>query len=312
MKSVLAVVGPTATGKTETAIYLAQHLDGEIINADSRQVYRFMDIGTAKPTPEQRATVRHHLLDIVDPDQEFSLAQYQEMARQAIDDVHRRGKLPILTGGTGLYVWSVLEGWRIPRVPADKAIRTSLENKARTGPEAILYEELLKVDPESARSIGPKNIRRIVRALEVYHVSGMPLSSLKGKAPPDFRPAIVGLTMDRQELYRRIDARVEAMVAAGLVDETRALLQKGYSPDLPAMSGIGYRDIVRFLQGEIDLNTAVTRIKYATHNFARHQYAWFRPGDRRIRWFVLPAAGPSDILEYVSQSLAGEESSRAP
>ncbi len=284
MNQVVAIVGPTATGKTETAIHLAQKFDGEIVNADSRQVYRFMDIGTAKPTAGQQRAVRHHLIDIINPDQDFSLALFQELALKAIDDIRLRGRLPVLAGGTGLYVWAVLEGWQIPLAPAEKRVRASLEERARAGPAGALFEELSQVDPESARAIGPTNVRRIIRALEVYYVTGSPASKLKGKQAPGFQPVIVGLTMPRRELYRRIDRRVDGMIESGLVEETRFLLDRGYSPDLPSMSGIGYREISEFLKGRTDLSSAVARIKYATHNFARRQYAWFRPGDKRIRW----------------------------
>ncbi len=307
MKSVLAVVGPTATGKSDLAVYLSQVLGGEVVNADSRQVYRHMEIGTAKPRQEQMKLVRHHLIDIVEPDEEFSLATYQDLAYEAIRDIRKRGKVPILTGGTGLYVWSIIEGWRIPQVRSEKGLRDSLEEKARTGPPDILYNELLKVDPDSAHAIAPSNTRRIIRALEVFYVTGTPLSVLKTKAPPDFETAIVGLTMNREELYRRIDQRVDRMIASGLVEETKSLVEKGYSPVLPSMSGIGYREIVNVLKGEIELEAAVAKIKNATHNFARHQYAWFHLADSRIRWFDVGTTERVEILEHVRGCLASSD-----
>ncbi|MBI4331259.1 MAG: tRNA (adenosine(37)-N6)-dimethylallyltransferase MiaA [Chloroflexi bacterium] len=298
MNTVLAIVGPTATGKSETAIFLARSLDGEIVNADSRQVYRFMDIGTAKPTAEQRSLVRHYLVDVVDPDEDFSLALYQDLAYRAIRDIHGRGKLAILVGGTGLYVWSVLEGWRIPPVPAAKELRDKLEQRARGGQAHMLYNELLEVDPESAMAIGTTNTRRIVRALEVFLVTGKPASSLKAKQPPGFTSCIIGLTANRADLYIRIDERVDRMVSSGLIEETRSLLDRGYSLDLRSMSGIGYREIGLFLKGQLDLNTAIARIKNNTHNFARHQYAWFRLADQRIRWFDTDIAGRPEIMRH--------------
>lgn len=311
MKSVLAIVGPTATGKSELAVYLAQRLGGEVVNADSRQVYCRMDIGTAKPGREQMKLVRHHLIDVVEPDEEFSLATYQDLAYHAIRDIRRRGKLPIIAGGTGLYVWSVVEGWRIPHVPSEKGLRDSLEEKARTGPADILYNELSKVDPESARAIAPSNTRRIIRALEVFYITGTPLSVLKTKAPPDFETAILGLTMKREGLYRRIDERVDRMITSGLVEETKSLVEMGYSQVLPSMSGIGYREIVSVLKGELELNAAVVKIKNATHNFARRQYAWFHLIDSRIRWFDVGATAYSEILEYVRGCLTLNDRNKA-
>jgi tRNA dimethylallyltransferase len=304
MNAVLAVVGPTGIGKSEMGLYLAQNLDGEIINADSRQVYRYMDIGTAKPSQEDRALVPHHLYDILNPDEEFSLAVYQEMAYQTIADIQRRCRLPVLVGGSGLYVWAVLEGWCIPEVPADKKLRRELEEMAQHRGSDILYSELLRVDPESAKVIGHGNTRRVIRALEVFYVTGIPFSALRKKEAPDFQSIIVGLTEKREELYKKIDQRVDNMITRGLIEETKDLLQKGYNPDLPAMSGIGYKQIVEFLRGELDLTDAVWQIKKATRNFIRHQYAWFRLNDRRIHWFDITLTDKRAILEWVKGSIA--------
>ena len=300
MKPVLAVVGPTAIGKSEAAIYLAQKVDGEVVNADSRQVYRYMDIGTAKPSAEDRAMVPHHLIDLINPDGHFSLAVYQELALRAISDIHVRGKMPILVGGSGLYVWAVLEGWRVPPVPADGQLREQLSERAQTGNPEILYNELLRVDPRSANAIGPNNTRRIIRALEVFYVTGTPMSELRRKEAPGFQNLVFGLTASRAELYRRIDRRVEDMLAHGLVEETRGLLEKGYTLDLPAMSGIGYKQVALHLRGELGLDEAVRQIKKATRNLARHQYGWFRLTDRRIHWFDVESADKSNVLESVS------------
>lgn len=284
MSQLVAIVGPTAVGKSALAMRLAQALDGEIVSADSRQVYRYMDIGTAKPSSEERALIPHHLIDVIDPDEEFSLARYQEMAYQAIADIQRRRKLAILVGGSGLYVWAVLGGFRIPHVPPDAALRKSLEERAEKEGYMALYEELKQVDPGAAQRIDPKNVRRVIRALEVFHTTGLPFSKLR-RLSPLFRTLAVGLTTERHELYRRIDARVDDMIERGLVREVAALVQRGYSLDLPSLSGLGYRQIGQYLKGEIDLTTAVQRIKHETHRFARHQYAWFRLKDERIHWF---------------------------
>jgi len=284
MSQVVAIVGPTAVGKSALAIRLAETFDGEIVSADSRQVYRYMDIGTAKPTPEARALVPHHLIDVINPDEEFNLAHYQEMAYQAIADIEQRGKLAILAGGSGLYVWAVLGGFKLPQAPPDAELRRSLEEKAAKEGYMALYEELKHVDPDVAQRIDPRNVRRVIRALEVFYTTGLPLSKLQ-RSSPSFRTLILGLTTERADLYRQIDARVDSMMERGFVQEVQGLLERGYSLDLPCMSGLGYRQIGQYLKGEIDLSTAVQRIKHETHRFARHQYAWFRPSDKRIHWF---------------------------
>ena len=287
MKRLVAIVGPTAVGKTDLALMLAQKLDGEIVGADSRQVYRYMDIGTAKPTIEERSLVPHHLVDIVDPDDDFSLALFQALAFDAIRDIQHRGKLPLLVGGSGLYVWAVLEGWSIPKVEPNLNLRRELERRASSGGGLILYQELKQLDPQAASNIDPKNVRRVIRALEVYWLTGRPFSELRKRNPPDFDTLIIGLTAQRSELYRRIDSRVDRMIEQGLVEEVKDLLDRGYSLELPSMSGLGYRQMGKFLSGEMSLPEAIERIKFETHRFARHQYAWFRLKDERIRWFEI-------------------------
>jgi len=282
MRKLVAVVGPTATGKTDLALRLALAFEGEIIGADSRQVYRGMDLGTAKPTAEQRAQVPHWLVDVADPDGEFGLARYLDLAQAALDDVWSRGRLPFLVGGTGQYVWALLEGWQVPRVGPDWALRRELEERAhREGPQA-LHAEVAALDPEAARRLDPRNVRRAVRALEVIRRTGRPLSACQTRRPPDFPWLALGLDLPSEELYRRIDARVDAMIGAGFVEEVRALLARGYRPDLPAMSGIGYRQVCQHLAGELSLEEAVARIKTETHRLTRHQRNWFRRDDRRI------------------------------
>ncbi|MCK4361880.1 MAG: tRNA (adenosine(37)-N6)-dimethylallyltransferase MiaA [Dehalococcoidia bacterium] len=287
MSHLIAIVGPTAVGKSALAIHLAQVFGGEIVSADSRQVFRSMDIGTAKPSPEERALVPHHLIDVVDPDQDFTVALYQEMAIRAIEDIQRRGRLALLVGGSGLYVRALVGGYRIPIVPPDTELRRSLEEKAASEGYMALYEELKGVDPTAAQRIDPRNVRRVIRALEVFRTTGLPFSKLQGSSPflESFRTLTIGLTATREDLYRRIDSRVDRMMERGLVQEVKGLLERGYSLDLPAMSGLGYKQIGQYLKGEVDLSKAVQRIKYETHRFARHQYAWFRPNDEEIHWF---------------------------
>jgi tRNA dimethylallyltransferase len=293
MNRLLAVVGPTGVGKSRLALQLAQDFDGEIVSADSRQIYRYMDIGTAKPTKEELALVPHHLIDIIDPDQDFSLAQYQKLADEAIADIQKRGKLAILVGGSGLYVWAVLEGWEIPKVAPDIKLRRRLEG---VGKEE-LYRELAKVDPAAAQRIDPRNVRRIIRALEVYRGTEAPISRLQLKAKPVFNTLIIGLTVDRIELYRRIDQRVDEMIRLWLVDEVKGLV--------PAMSGIGYKQIGMYLRGELTLPTATQQIKFETHRLVRHQYSWFRLKDDRIEWFDIQRGTDSQIKTVVSRFIGG-------
>lgn len=293
MSSLVAIVGPTAIGKSSLALELGRTFGGEIINADSRQVYRYMDIGTAKPTPEERAVVPHHLIDVVNPDQDFSLALYQSKVRKMIDDIQRRRKPALLVGGSGLYVWAILEGWRIPAVPPDHVMRQELEARAQSEGVEALYEELKQLDPDAAERIDPRNIRRLIRAIEVSR-QGKPFSRLQGKEP-FVNSLVIGLTTDRTDLYQRIDARVDSMMEKGLLTEVEGLITKGYGFDLPSMSGLGYKQIGMFLQGEIDLPTAIQQIKGNTHRFARHQYNWFRLQDERIHWF--------DIRKEIKQAV---------
>ena len=299
----IVIVGPTAVGKTRLSLRLAQEFDGEIISADSRQVYRGMDIGTAKPTPEERRHVPHHLIDIITPDETFTLAQYQELACQAIDDVLARGKVPFLVGGTGQYVRAVVEGWGIPRVPPNEELRAELYRQAeREGPWA-LHDRLREVDPAAAGRIDPTNVRRVVRALEVYLETGRPISELQRKKPPPYRILQIGLTMERQELYRRIDERVDRMIEAGLVEEVRELVEQGYGYELPAMSGLGYQQIGMYLRGLVSLEEAIQLIKRHTRRFVRHQYNWFRLDDTSIHWFDVLRDPYGEIRELVASFL---------
>ncbi len=284
MNCLVAVIGPTAVGKRRLALRLAQDFDGEIVNSDSRQVYRYMDGGSAKPSSADRSLIPHHLVDIINPDESFNLAVYHKLAGEAIKDIQGRRKLPLLVGGSGLYVWSIIEGWRIPQVPPNAQLRHGLERRAKEEGVYALYQELEKADPVAAGKIMPTNLRRIIRALEICQATGQPVSQLWQKQALPFPVLIIGLTTQRDDLYHRIDSRVEEMVKQGLVDEVKDLMARGYSSDLPSMSGIGYRQIGMFLRGELDLPTAVQKMKYETHRFARHQYAWFHLDDARINW----------------------------
>jgi tRNA dimethylallyltransferase len=291
---VIALVGPTAVGKSELALQLARYFSIEIISADSRQIYRYMDIGTNKPSQAERASVLHHLIDVAEPDEDFSLATYHRLANEALKAIQQRGTLPVLVGGSGLYVWSLIEGWKIPQAPPNQQLRRQLEARAEQEGSQNLYRELKELDPLAAAKINPGNVRRIIRALEIYDATGQLPSQLQRKENPAFPVLIIGLTQERGKLYSRIDRRVDTMIQMGLVEEVEQLLKKGYSPSLPSMSGIGYRQIVQSLRGEMTLPEAIDKIKYETHRLARHQYAWFRPGDSRINWFDITGVEAKD------------------
>ena len=301
---VVALVGSTAVGKTALAISLADEFAVEVVSADSRQVYRHMDIGTAKPTLQERERVAHHLVDVVDPDEPFTLAQYQQMAYAAIDDVQSRRRLPLLVGGTGLYVKAVLEGLSIPHVEPDPALRGALLAEAESKGYQALHNRLRELDPVAAERIDARNVRRVVRALEVCYLLKQPISSVQRATPPPYRVLRIGLTMPRERLYRRIDERVEYMMAAGLVEEVRSLVAHGYGYSLPAMSGLGYRQMGMYLRGEVSLDEAVALIKRHTRRFVRQQANWFRAGDPAITWFDVSNAGFSAVSEEITGFLA--------
>ncbi len=283
----LVLVGPTAVGKTALSLDLAETFNGEIISADSRLFYRGMDVGTAKPTPAEQAQVPHHLIDVCAPDETLTLGEYQQMAYRTIDSVLGNGRLPILVGGTGQYVTAVVQGWGIPRVAPQPALRAALTALG----DAEVVRWLAALDPAGAARIDPRNVRRIIRALEVTLVAGRPISELQRKTPPPYAILQLGLTRGRAPLYQRIDARVDAMMAAGLLAEMTALRDAGYGRSLPAMSGLGYQQLWAYLEGEMSLAEVVERIKFETHRFARQQYTWFRPDDPAIHWFDLDEAG---------------------
>jgi tRNA dimethylallyltransferase len=288
----IAIVGPTATGKSAVAAELARRLNGEVVNADSRQVYRYMDIGTAKPTAEERAAAPHHLYDIIDPDERFNLRRYLDLVSGTLDGCWARRTPPIVVGGTGQYVWALLEGWQVPRVPPDLEFRAQLERRAEREGVQSLIDELERVDPEYLGRMDNPSVRRVIRALEVYHGTGRPLSACATRTPPNFAWTVIGLTCPRDELYRRIDERVDAMMAAGLLDEVRGLIARGYGCELSSMSGFGYKQMCQHLAGELPLDEAIERTKTQTHRLARMQSTWFRQDDARIRWIDVTTDEP--------------------
>jgi tRNA dimethylallyltransferase len=286
----IIILGPTAVGKTATSIILAERLDAEIISADSRLFYRGMDIGTAKPTEAERQRVPHHLIDVADPDQIWSLAKYLRSAREIIDEIHARGKLPFLVGGTGQYIRAMVEGWQVPEVNPDPRLRDRLEAWAEQISPEGLHARLQVLDPPAAAKIDPPNLRRTVRALEVILTTGQRFSRQKGRKPPPYSILQIGLRRPREEIYDRVDIRIQHMLATGLIEETQELLDQSYSPELPPLSAIGYRQVIEYLNGEISLEEVVTQMKRITRRFVRHQANWFSEDDPHIHWVD---AGPS-------------------
>ncbi len=292
----LVLAGPTAVGKTALSLQLAERFGGEIISADSRLFYRGMDIGTAKPSPAERSRVPHHFVDVCRPDETLTLGQYQRQAYALINRIQADGRLPILVGGTGQYVKAVVEGWGIPAVPPQPELRHELERLG--GAELARWLEML--DPAKTAVLDKRNVRRVVRALEVTLVSGRPISQLQRKTPPPYRICQIGLRRSRETLYQRIDLRVDSMMNAGLLAEVEKLRDAGYGRHLPAMSGLGYRQLWAYLDGEMTLPQAVERIKFETHRFARQQNSWFRPDDPAIHWFDMDEMGAETaVLDFV-------------
>jgi tRNA dimethylallyltransferase len=286
------------------AIDLASMFKGEIINADSRQVYRHMDIGTAKPSSIEQRKVPHHLFDIIDPDQAFGLAQYLELARPAIKDIHERNNIPFLVGGSGQYVWSILEGWEIPKIPPNVEFRSSLEAIAARGGENDLYDSLVKIDPVSAQKIDKRNVRRVIRALEVTRMADKPFSQLKTMKAPDYNVLIIGLTAERTSLYQKVDLRVDSMFANGFEDEATKLENMGYNFQLPSMNSIGYKQIGVMRRDKIDRDKTIQMIKVDTHRFIRHQYSWFSLKDKRIIWFDTSSDFKNEIMTLLANHIS--------
>ena len=297
----VVIVGPTAVGKTEISIRLAERLGAEIISADSRLFYLGMDIGTAKPSLAERERVPHHLVDVTTPDQAWSLAMFQSEANRIISEIHQRGRLPFLVGGTGQYIQAVTEAWDIPKVEANFSLRNALENWAAEIGALGLHARLAAIDPQAANHIDPTNVRRTIRALEVIFSTGKLFSAQRQRSASIHNLLRLGLTRPRTELYSRIDARIEAMLTAGLVEEVGGLLAQGYSPDLPALSAIGYRQIVAFLHGQISLVEAVLQIKRQTRVFVRRQANWFKETDPDITWFQVDDRTMAAMADRIAQ-----------
>jgi tRNA dimethylallyltransferase len=299
----VVILGPTAVGKTGLGIEIAEALNGEIISADSRQVYRYMDIGTAKPTSAELAAAQHHMIDVVDPDENLSLAQYQAQAYAIIDELRSRGKLPLLVGGTGLYITAVVEGWAIPDVPPNLQLRVELEAFAEEHGSTALHERLRQLDPAAAEKIDGRNIRRVVRALEICIETGEPMNYEERKQPPAYPILQYGLTMDRGALYERADRRLDDMMRQGFVAEVRGLLERGYDRYLPSMSGLGYRQFAAHILDDAPLDEAIKATQKANRVFIRSQYGWFRGHDTGVTWLDIAEIDRARFIETLADGL---------
>jgi tRNA dimethylallyltransferase len=306
----LALLGPTAAGKTAAAVALARELPIEVIAADSRQLRRGMRIGTAAPTEAELAAVPHQLVGIAEPDAPWTLADWLAGARAAITACHERGRMPLLVAGTGQYAWALLEGWRVPAVPPNPALRAELEVLAAREGAGVLLQRLQHVDPASARRIGESNARRLVRAIEIVEATGAPVPPLE-RGDAGFAWRAVGLRRPRADLYARADERATAMYAAGLVEEARALIRR-HGASFPALASVGYAEAARVLDGSWSLDQALARTQTATHRLIRQQATWFRAGDARIRWVdAVDGDEVTRVLLEEARSLAPEREARA-
>lgn len=284
---VIVIVGPTAVGKTNLSIEIAKRINGEIISADSMQVYKHMDIGTAKPSREEMQGIKHYMLNVFEPDEECNVAKYKEMAIDCIDEILNKNKIPIIVGGTGLYVNTVVDNIEFSQTVTDWDYRAKLEERATSEGVELLYKELQEIDKESAEKIHQNDLRRIIRALEVNHSTGKPISyhnKLSRQNPSKYDFIMIGLNMERADLYKRIDLRVDKMIADGLVDEVKGLIKRGVSPKNTSMQGLGYKEVLEYLKGERLFNEVVDIIKMNSRRYAKRQLTWFRR-DQRIQWY---------------------------
>ncbi|TCO60077.1 tRNA (adenosine(37)-N6)-dimethylallyltransferase MiaA [Caldanaerobacter subterraneus] len=308
---IVLIVGPTATGKSRLAVDVAKRFNGEVVSADSMQIYKYMDIGTAKITKEEMQGIPHHMIDIVEPNEEFSVAEYEKRAKAIIKDIHERGKLPIIVGGTGLYINSIVYIMHFSDFEGSKEFREKMKKLAETYGTSYLYEKLKEVDPEAARKIHPNDLRRIIRALEVYEFTGKPIShyqKMSGmRKNPEYDPIMIGLNYkNRQLLYEKINRRVDEMIKNNLVEEVVNLLKIGYNKYGTSMQALGYKEIVEYLNGEISLEEAVEKIKKGARRYAKRQITWFKAYDF-IKWFFVDDYKTyEELRENIFEYLAGK------
>ncbi len=288
-KPVILIVGPTAVGKTSISIELAKNNNGEIVSADSRYLYRGMDIGTAKPTEQELSSVKHHMINVTDPDETWSLPQFLEKTLQLIQEIHGRGSIPIIVGGTGQYIRALTKGWRMPEFEPDQKLRKILDAWGNEIGAVDLHGKLSIIDSEAAKFIDASNMRRTIRALEVIFSTGFRFSELRRSDGPAYDYWIIGLIMERSMLYQQVDTRIDDMISQGLMDEVKDLMSRGYDANLPAMSAIGYREMIQYIKGEIELETAKALMRKNTRQLIRRQANWFKQTDPSIHWYE---AGP--------------------
>ncbi|QDX94871.1 tRNA dimethylallyltransferase [Brevibacillus laterosporus] len=306
-ENLVVIVGPTAVGKTALSLQLAQQFNGEIISGDSMQVYRGMDIGTAKASDEERAIVPHHLIDIMNPDEEYSVAIFQQQARRLITQINQRNHLPIIVGGTGLYIQSVTHDYQFSEADQDAEMRDRLQKYADVEGVEALHRRLREHDPITADRLHPNDVRRVIRAIEIYELTGKRMSDFQNQAAySPYNLKIIGLTMDRAKLYERVNQRVDVMIEAGLVEEVRILLDQGYSADLVAMQGLGYKELIPYLYGEITLDKAISDIKQRTRHFAKRQLTWFRRMPQ-LEWYDMTNPDSYEqVVETITSALEGK------
>ena len=296
---VIFIVGPTASGKTGLSIQLAKFFDSEVISADSRYFYRKMNIGTAKPNEEELDSVKHYMIDIADPDETLSVAEFKLMVTEIISKTHQQKKIPIVVGGTGQYIHALLNNWGMPEIEADHKLRENLENYAKLYGKFRLFEFLNKFDPDSARIIDYRNLRRTIRAVEVMLKTGQKFSDQRAKKASPYSKKIIGIHWSREVLYQRIDDRIEMMIKNGFIDEVRLLLDIGYSSDIPSMSAIGYREIAAFICGEITLDEACVLMRRNSRQYVRRQANWFKENDPEIKWFDGESLEIRHVVNYL-------------
>lgn len=305
----LVLIGPTAVGKTQTSIKLAKAFNGEIISGDSMQIYKHMDIGTAKIKPEEMEGIPHYLIDIKHPTESFSAAEFQALVRGKIEEITSRGKLPIIVGGTGLYIQSVLFDYQFSEAPTNDEFRSSLEVQAEKEGNLFLHDQLMKLDPESAAKIHPNNVRRVIRALEIYHCTGKTMSEWQETQvrEPLYDAAVVGLTMEREKLYERINKRVDLMIQEGLITEVEQLFQQGIR-NCQSIQAIGYKELYEYIDGEVSLDAAVENLKQNSRRYAKRQLTWFR-NKMDVKWFDMTTSTNelekkiTEIFSYIEGKL---------
>jgi len=302
IKKVIFIIGPTAAGKSDLALKLAKKLGGEIISADSMQVYRGMDIGTAKPSREELKEVKHYLIDSIMPDEPWSVSDFIDNVRDLTKMIVKKSKIPIIVGGTGLYINSLLEGYSFPVIRKDEKIRRMLEEEAGLYGSAMLHERLKDIDRTAAENIHPNDKKRIIRALEVYEITGKPISKLreKGKSVLPYPAVLIGLKMDREKLYKRIDSRIDGMLERGLIEEVRKLIKKGYDRSFTSMEAIGYKEVIGYIRGECSYDEMAEKLKRNTRNFAKRQMTWFKRF-KNVEWFDVEKLKLNDIINAIKE-----------